>query len=359
MLNQNLIPAFFIIFLVSFALSFAIVVLGRVFPHALQAHDRRFSRQRVHTKPTSRFGGLAIFLSFLISLGFVAPRLFSAYREFLVATSILFCVAFLEDVLGRVPALVRLAAAIMASAVFILSLDVWLPRIGIEFVDPLFRHLAIGLPFTCLLVAGISNGFNMIDGVNGLSGFTGLFSCFSLYILSYFSGYQEMQFLTLSLAAAIAGFLILNFPKARIFMGDAGAYVIGFVLPWFGISILLRAPDVSPWAVLLALFWPFAEVALTFTRRIIGGRPTMHPDRLHVHQVVMRVIQIRILRRRDKNYANPLTTFVIMPFILIPHFFAIVFWNQNQMALPAFLFVFVSFIIGFYQVLKFGMRRYR
>jgi len=113
----------------------------------------------------------------------------------------------------------------------------------------------VGVPLTLLITAGVANGFNLIDGVNGLSAFTGLCSALALAYIAGQGGAWTLQMMALLLAAAILGFLVLNYPFGLIFLGDAGAYTLGFVIAWFGISLLRAIPEVSAWAVLLTVFW--------------------------------------------------------------------------------------------------------
>ena len=119
-------------------------------------------------------------------------------------------------------------------------------------------------------------------------------------------------------SAAVVGFLILNFPFGKIFLGDAGAYTLGHMLVWIAISILWSAPAVSPLAVLLIFFWPIADTLLAIARRLYLRKSITQPDRLHFHQFVMRAIEIILLGRRRRRAANPLATLLTLPFIGAP-----------------------------------------
>lgn len=155
--------------------------------------------------------------------------------------------------------------------------------------------------------------------------------------------------ISLLLAAAILGFLVLNYPFGLIFLGDAGAYTIGFILSWFGISILLQATNASPWAILLTVFWPLADTLLAIYRRLNTSTNAFAPDRLHVHQMVLRSLEIYFLGRHQRKISNPLTTLVLAPFVVAPPLSAIFLWDQNRYAFFAVI-IFVALFFSSYRI---------
>lgn len=302
------------------------------------------SIQAIHHTPTPRVGGLAIFAVLCASALLAPPAISGPYAEFILATSILFFVALLEDTGISVTPWLRLLACVVASMLVIAFLEVWLPRLGVPGFDSLMSYALVGVPVTCFITAGVANGFNLIDGVNGLASFTAMVSATCLAMISYQAGYSEMVILAMMLAVGIFGFFLFNFPLGAIFLGDAGAYMIGFVLSWFGISILLNVPNASPWAILLTIFWPLADTLLAIFRRRNRKADAMAPDRLHVHQMVMRALEIHLLGRRKRHLANPLSTLVLAPFITAPALAGVVFWDQN---FAAFIAVMISLAVFF------------
>ena len=144
------------------------------------------------------------------------------------------------------------------------------------------------------------------------------------------------------LVIAIFGFLLLNFPFPKIFLGFAGAYSIGHMLAWMSISILWHADYVTPWAILLIFFWPVADTILAIVRRLIKGRPIAHPDRLHFHQLTMRAVEIIFLGRQKRHISNPLTTVILLPFIVSPMCAGVMLaTNSLPAALSVLLFTFL------------------
>jgi UDP-N-acetylmuramyl pentapeptide phosphotransferase/UDP-N-acetylglucosamine-1-phosphate transferase len=219
-------------------------------------------------------------------------------------------------------------------------------------------HWVVGVPITLLVTAGVANGFNLIDGVNGLAALTAFTAAVALGLIAHQAGYSLMTDLTTTLAAGICGFLLFNYPFGLIFLGDAGAYTLGFVLSWFGIAVLIRAPDVSPWAILLTMFWPVADTLLAIYRRSRRNVSKTEPDRLHVHQMVMRALEICMLGRDKRHIANPLSTIVLMPFVIAPPVAGVLLWNQPRAsALAAALFF--CLVFSFYAVMPIIICRVR
>ncbi len=317
--------------LVSFCLCWGIVIMAPKVPRFYgQAHLEAV--QASHTKPTPRVGGIAIFGSLAISAIFVPSEITWSYGLFIVAASVIFIVGLAEDLGFGVSPLRRLCAVCMASMLAALFLGVWLPRMDVPGLDMLMPYGLVGIPLTLLVTAGIANGFNLIDGVNGLASFAAMVAAVALGIIAEQAGYSAMVHLSTLLAAGVLGFFMLNYPYGLIFLGDAGAYTIGFVLSWFGIAILLNAPEVSPWAILLTMFWPLADTLLAIYRRARSKSATMAPDRLHVHQLVMRALEIYVMGRGKREITNPLSTLILAPFVAAPPVVGVLFWNQTTLA---------------------------
>lgn len=301
--------------------------------------------QVAHVRQTSRLGGLAVFVAIVLSLSFAPVSISEPYAQFLLATSLLFFVGLAEDLGFHVQPRLRLLAAIVASLLVIAFLGVWLPRTGIPGLEDAVDHWAIGIPLTLFVTAALANGFNFIDGVNGLASLTAIVAALAMSQIAGATGYEAMVVLATMLAAALLGFFLLNYPWGRIFLGDAGAYTVGFVLAWFGISIMLNAPEVSPWAILLTVYWPFADTSLAILRRVRRKTTVSSADRLHVHQMVMRALEICWVGRKRRNISNPLTTLVLAPFICAPPIAGVLLWDQNRnafLALAGFCLVFFA-----------------
>lgn len=134
--------------------------------------------------------------------------------------------------------------------------------------------------------------------------------------------------------------------------------MLGFVLSWFGISVLVNVPEASPWAILLTMFWPVADTLLAIYRRSRLKAAPMAPDRLHVHQMTMRALEICVLGRYRRHNANPLCTLVLAPFVIAPPIAGVHFWNQTIMAFTAVV-VFSALFFGTYAASLMLIPRFR
>ena len=342
----------------SLVICIGIFLIRDIFPRLSGRRHDLYAVQSMHTQMTPRVGGVAIFGALGLSVLFAPEQISDRYADFVLATSILFVVALLEDLGIHISAQNRLLAAVAASLAVIVLLGVWVPRLDIPGLDAALGYWIIGVPVTLVLTAGVSNAFNMIDGVNGMSALAAITAALALSQISYAADYTIMVHLATMLAAAVLGFFLVNYPFGLIFLGDAGAYTLGFVLSWFGISILLNAPDVSPWALLLTMFWPVADMCLAIYRRFRRKAGAMAADRLHVHQMVMRALEICVLGRERRKIANPLTTLVLAPFVITPPLFGVMFWDHSLMAFLSVL-VFSLIFVASYSVAPKVVRRFR
>lgn len=344
--------------LLSLALSGAIVALAPKFPRFFGQAGNLSAVQAMHNRPTARIGGVAIFGTLLIGILFSADPLTGPFGRIILAASPLFVAGLLEDLGYQVSPRRRLIVAFIASIAAIILLGGWIPRADVPLLDTLMAHWFVGIIMTVLVTAGITNGFNLIDGVNGLASVAAISAALALAMIAAKVGYTPLSQFAILLAAGVLGFFLLNYPLGLIFLGDAGAYTLGFVLSWLGVAILLYAPDVTPWAILLTMFWPVADMLLAFYRRLRQKSEATAADRLHAHQVVMRALEICVLGRNRRNIANPLTTLLLAPFVIAPPIAAVMFWDQPDMAFRSILFCAVVFGLS-YTALTNAVRRLR
>lgn len=344
--------------LLSTIISALIVRVSPLLPRLYGHTAIRSSVQAVHWRATPRVGGLAIFGAIVFSATIAQQNAWEGYSGVIAGALLLFVVGLVEDLGFGVSPAKRLLAAFGSSLVVIVLTGFWLPKLGIPGADHLATFAIVGVPLTLLITAGVTNGFNLIDGVNGLAGMTAMGVAASLSAIADAAGNPQLAQLNMILAAAVLGFWIVNFPFGLLFLGDAGAYTLGFVLAWFGIAILADAPEVSPWAILLCVFWPTADMILAIFRRRLRRASVTLPDRLHVHQLVMRSLEICHLGRARRTVANPLTTVMLAPFVLTPPAVGVLFWNDNSRAFFAVVFFAVAFVIS-YNLVPYFVRRTR
>jgi UDP-GlcNAc:undecaprenyl-phosphate GlcNAc-1-phosphate transferase len=252
--------------------------------------------RHLHETPLPRLGGVAVYLSFLasIAVAFLACRHFpwlgsvpSARNllAILIPGTLIFLLGVYDDVRGVGPYVkfgVQAIAAIMlfAGGLRILNLPILFGT----------RHFgwAIGLPITILWVIGITNAFNLIDGLDGLAAGSALFSTLVVFVVSISIQSQVVSLPTIVLAGAIVGFLRFNFNPATIFLGDCGSLFIGFMLSALALEGTQKGPTIIAVAIPVVSFGlPILETALSVLRRLIAGRPVFTGDREHIHHKLL------------------------------------------------------------------------
>lgn len=348
-------------FLQTFVLSFgvsALVVLTKKYHIGLSArHFDSTAVQTAHRFPTPRVGGVGIVLAILLILLVLLPdRQGLRWSLFAVSLAPIFLAGLAEDLGYPVSPLRRLLAAALSSAICVVLLGFWIPRADTPLLDGLFAFAPFAIVFTIFAASGICHAFNLIDGVNGLAAGVGVIVALGLAAIAAKAGEAAIGTAAFLMVPALLGFLALNFPLGKIFLGDAGAYSIGHVLAWLAIALLARVEALTTWAVMLVLFWPVADTALAIYRRRRSGKPAGMPDRLHVHQLVMRALEIGYFGRKRRHIANPVTTMVILPLASAPMIVGVLLWNQPLAAFAAFVLFSVLFVSSYQLGKRFAYR---
>ncbi len=312
-----------------------LIAASREIPRLNGRTDDLSAVQRAHDRLTPRIGGLGIIAGLILGMMYVSLLLgrpaLSDGGKLLAGPVLLVVVALAEDLGFRIRPWTRLFATMLASLYVGLVTQIWLRGLDVGPLDPFFYPLWVAIPVTLLVTALLSHGFNLIDGVNGLSSGVGLVGSLGCSFVCFQVGAEPIGIIALILSAGIIGFMIFNFPFGWIFLGDTGAYFIGFVLAWLGITLVETSGGaVSPWALILLFFWPLADVFFAVFRRLLSGRKMFEPDRLHMHSIVNRGLTV-IARRYPalESWRNPLTTLLLLPMFLVPPVLAISFYTQS------------------------------
>ncbi len=142
----------------------------------------------------------------------------------------------------------------------------------------------INIPVTIIWIVGVTNAFNLIDGLDGLAAGIAFISCVTLMIVSIINGRLEAAFLTAVLSGAILGFLPYNFNPASIFMGDTGSQLLGFLLAAISIEGAIKSATAFVIAVpILAFGLPIYDTLFAMIRRKVNGKSIMQADKGHLH----------------------------------------------------------------------------
>lgn len=288
--------AFFGIFFLSLLFSFVLTRYVRDYASrrgwvAAPSQDRH-----LHASPLPRLGGVAIFISFSLTIAVAAiiahfsPHLSSLFSlktllTILAPASLVFLLGVYDDLCGAGPYLKFAVQGLAATMLFMGGLRILnIPVLFGEHQLP----WPVGLAFTILWVLAITNAFNLIDGLDGLAAGSALFSTLVAFVVTLLTGYSLVTVMTIALAGAILGFLRYNFNPATIFLGDSGSLFIGFLLSALALAGAQKAPTIVAVAIPVVSFGlPILETALSIIRRLISGRPVFSADREHIHHKLL------------------------------------------------------------------------
>ena len=279
--------------------------------HGHLSIDSHEGIQKFHTHPTPRVGGLAIIIGLSVGHLLAPASVQSLLGPLLVAGIPAFAFGLLEDVTKTVTVRTRLLATMACGVLGWAITGFAITRVNVPIVDWILGYSLVAVTFTAFAVGGIANAINIIDGFNGLASGTVIIILAGLGVICLEVGDPELAAVCVLLAASVAGFLLVNWPFGKLFLGDGGAYFIGFAIAWVAILLLARHPEVSAWAPLLVCAFPVLEVLFSIVRRHRRGLSPGDPDRLHLHSLVKRRV-VRQLIPRSSNLVRNSTTGSLM-----------------------------------------------
>ena len=363
-----LLQSYAILFLTSFALCI-VIIISSGYGFNRRAVLDEVAVQSAHKGFVPRVGGLAIYLSIIafipisnfgfIPVSFVLNLNIGEMAWIILSASPVFIVGLSEDLGYKMSPSRRLLASVISGSLVIIIFKVWVNYVGIPGLDFLLSFAPIGIAFTLFATAGVVNAFNLIDGLNGLSSYATISTSFALSIVAFQAGNSQLSLFLVLISSAIMGFTLLNFPLAKIFLGDAGAYTLGHLIVWSAVLLVNFEPAISPYAILLIFFWPVADTGLAIWRRWKLGNPTGIPDRLHFHQLAMRFLEIRFLGRDQRQIANPLATVVIIPLISTPQVLGVLFWHDVPLTIWSTVLASFIFVTTYFLGIKFAKKGLR
>lgn len=316
----------------SVALSVAVLLVATSRWHGHLSMDSSVGVQKVHTHPTPRVGGIAIVLGVIAGYLLAHPSRQSLLGPMLLAGTPAFAFGLMEDMTKQVSVRARLLATMACGVLGWAITGHSITDVNLIGMDWLLGFTVVSVVFTAFAVGGIANAINIIDGFNGLAAGTVIvvLSCFGLMATAL--GDLDLARTSLILAAVMVGFGLVNWPLGKIFLGDGGAYFVGFALAWLAVLLLARHPEVSAWAPLLVCGYPILEVFFSIARRRRRGLSPGDADRLHLHSLVKRRLVWALLPSASNLVRNSVTGAVMWLAALLPAIFALN-WPTNTPAL--------------------------
>ncbi len=321
--------------------------------------------QKMHQHPTPRVGGLGL-ISGLTACA--SLMLFTAdgilQREFgllILCGMPAFLGGIIEDVTRRVGVVERLLLTMLSASLAAWLLNGILTHLHVPGIDALMLITPFALIMTIVAVGGVANALNIIDGFNGLSASYALIVSVGLAFVANRVGDPLVFAASLALAGCLLGFLVWNWPRGKLFLGDGGAYLVGFLLAEQAVLLTTRNPDVSPWYPVTLLIYPVFETLFSiYRRKIVRGRSPGHPDGLHLHTLIYRRIVPRCNRTGDS--LSPLTRnncvarYIVLPILLLA-LLASTVWFSTPALLLLTLGYCLYYVVSYRRIVKWKRRR--
>jgi UDP-N-acetylmuramyl pentapeptide phosphotransferase/UDP-N-acetylglucosamine-1-phosphate transferase len=334
--------------IVAFVCSLGIVLTTKW--HGAFTLDHTSGVQKFHLVPTPRVGGVAIFIGLIMAYFASDDAVAKLLGPIIIAGLPAFFFGLAEDLTKRVSVRTRLLAT-MASGVLAWSLmGAHVTHIGVPGIDDALSFVPFAVLFTAFAVGGVANSVNIIDGFNGLASGTVAICLVALGLIAQGCGDYALANVCFIVCAVTVGFFLVNFPFGKLFLGDGGAYLLGFLLAWLAVMLAYRNPTISVWAPLLAAAYPIFETLFTITRRVWARSHPGLPDSHHLHSLVKVGIVLRFYPKLRADLRNALVSPFSWAIAAVPAALSVRFAEQTGALLWSCLFSFTLYLVFYWYV---------
>ncbi|MDC6486950.1 MraY family glycosyltransferase [Methylophilaceae bacterium] len=305
--------------------------------------------QRVHEGEVPRLGGLVIYIGLWVYWLLCQHGKAMPFIQCLLISSLpLIFISVKEDLQYNTRAITRLGFMIASCILFFLCYDITFPSIEFPVIgDWLANSSLLSLLFFSFCVLVITNGSNLIDGANGLLPMSVLMQVLCLMFITYESNDSLNMIRLVYVIVPVIIFMGFNFPWGKIFLGDTGAYFLGFMLSLLTIIIFSEHPEIPTWVAVLILFYPAFELLFSIIRKLIEHKSPMEPDPHHLHLKMFHLLKNQVMKSRVSNsLVMPCLALIWgMPFILLV-------WVKDNLIMTLLgIVVIIIIYLGFYWAL--------
>ena len=271
---------------VAFGISFAVTPVVKSFAMQVGAIDIPDKERHLHSHPIPRMGGLAIFIAFFLAVLLFA-NITSQVRGILLGAVLIAVVGAIDDVLN-LNAWLKFGIQIIAAVIAVLH-GVIINVVSNPLMLTTQQATTIGIlavPITILWIVGITNSVNLIDGLDGLACGVSTIASLSMLVVALIvpDSNINVAIILAALCGACLGFIPYNLNPAKIFMGDTGALLLGYILATVSVIGMFKFYALVTFVVpVLALAVPLFDTMFAFVRRTLHGQSPFHADRGHLH----------------------------------------------------------------------------
>jgi len=344
-LNNILFSFFLLIFGYFFSKYFLLIV--KKYNWSLISDNQFKKPQAFHFDSTPRVGGITIFCLLFLSFLYLFLYQNILYLEYVTFCSLFFFLGLIDDCKINLKPKFRLLIMVTSLMILIISNDFYLEKTGLEFLNNLLEIDIFALCFTILCFLFIINGANLIDGFNGLLAIHTLIIIVVLFFINLINYNFDLTYILFFSILSILTFLKFNFPKAKMFLGDSGAYLMGALVGISSIYTNILNPAISPFFFCILLFYLFFEVFFSFFRKLfLTKQSPLFPDNKHLHMLLYRKF-VKNKNNLKSNYNVSIYINLIFFILIIP---AVLLMNNGEFCRYYFFFL-LSAYIYFYKIL--------
>ncbi len=280
--------------------------------------DQDFDKpQSFHKEAIPRSGGLAAIISLIFFIVIYHLLFGRVLSDYLFLPIFLFVIGFLEDINFKTNPNVRLFLMIIVLSLTIVFLSINIENMDVPFLKEWFQNRFFESAFILLCFLFIINGANLIDGFNGLLTIHLIIINFILLLININNEQTELALIITGQIAIFFSFLLFNFPKAKIFLGDSGSYLFGSLVVLNVIGTNNYNREISSFFFCIILFYLFFEVFFSFFRKIYQNKSPVFPDDIHLHMLIYKKIN-SIFGLEKSNYINSITINLVYTILVLP-----------------------------------------
>ena len=312
--------------------------------HGRFSLDSTTGVQKHHKHPTPRIGGVAIASGLLVAWACAEQDVSNILEATLLAAIPAFIFGLAEDITKKIGVLSRLLATMFSGVVAWYLTGIAMQNTGFPPLDFVLQITPVAVIFTAFAVGGVANSINIIDGFNGLASGSVAIMLAALGLMGHQLGDADYAQVCFLMAVCAFGFGAVNWPLGKIFLGDGGAYLLGFILAWMAVLLPMRHPQVSAWATILVVAYPVLEVVFSIVRRRQReGHHPGQPDKVHLHHLIHRRIVCQRWPRLSGRLKNGMTSPFCWLLAAAPATWAVVFAQSKVMLVLGLLLATVGY----------------
>jgi UDP-N-acetylmuramyl pentapeptide phosphotransferase/UDP-N-acetylglucosamine-1-phosphate transferase len=315
--------------------------------------------QKFHARPVPRVGGLSILVA--VVAGTAASHWLDAASAhlhwlLLVCCMPVFLAGLAEDLTKSVSPRRRLFFTAVSAGLGIWLLGALLRRTDLPGLQYLVGFTPVAVLVTLVVVAGVANAVNIIDGFNGLASMCVMMMMGALAYVAFQVGDEFIGTTALITLGAVLGFFVWNFPAGLIFLGDGGAYLLGFLFGELSVLLIARHDEVSPLFPVLLCGYPIFETVFSiYRKKFLRGMSPGIPDGVHLHMLVYKRLMRWTLGSspRQKTARNSMTSPYLWLLCLLSVIPALLFWNSTPWLIVFFVLFALAYVLLYWSIVRF------